>query len=411
MSDPRPVPLRRNRDFAKLWVGQFASTLGSQTSYVAYPLLILGLTGSPLLAGIAGTARAVPQWALGLVAGALVDRWDRRRLMLICDVVRLLALSTMVIGLTTGIAGFPLIVAVALVEGSATVVFSPAETTALRHVVPATQLREASARNESREYAAMLSGTPLGGALYSIASFVPFLFDAVSYLVSFLSIFLIRAPFRDEGPAGARQPIVASVADGVRWLWRQPFLRGSTVMVAATNLVGTALPTTLIVIATNNHVPPVAIGLILTMGGVGGLAGSVVAAWAARRVSPAWVVLGFPWVWAALLPLLLLRGSTVWVLGIVFGLMLAAAPLWNSVIFTYRVVLVPDELQGRVDSSCRFVTQSTAPLGPLLAGVLLEYGSATLTILALTGFTAVVGLVGAATRSLRHPPDIPAVIG
>jgi len=107
----------------------------------------------------------------------------------------------------------------------------------------------------------------------------------------------------------------------------------------------------------------------------------------------------------------LLRGSTVWVLGIVFGLMLAAAPLWNSVIFTYRVVLVPDELQGRVDSSCRFVTQSTAPLGPLLAGVLLEYGSATLTILALTGFTAVVGLVGAATRSLRHPPDIPAVIG
>jgi len=67
MSDPQPVPLRRNRDFAKLWVGQFTSTLGSQTSYVAYPLLILGLTGSPLLAGIAGTARAAPQWALGLV--------------------------------------------------------------------------------------------------------------------------------------------------------------------------------------------------------------------------------------------------------------------------------------------------------------------------------------------------------
>ncbi|MDQ2835885.1 MAG: MFS transporter [Actinomycetota bacterium] len=404
----RPVPLSRNRDFRLLWVSQLASVLGSRMSYVAYPLLVLSLTGSPVLAGLIATARAAPQWILGLPAGGLADRWDRRRLMLGCDLIRFLALSCIVVGLLTGLLGYPVVIVIALIEGSATVLFSPAEVGALRHVVPASQLRAATARNESREYGAMLAGPPIGGALYAVASVLPFLGDALSYLVSFVTVSMIRTPFR-SAPVDRSGPgsLVTGVRDGLRWVWRQPFLRSSVLMVAGSNLVGNAMPTALVVIAHERGTSAAVIGTVLTLGGLGGLVGSVIAGWAADRVPASWVVVGFPWVWAALLPLLLISHGQVLMMGAVFGLMLAAAPLWNSVLATYRIVLVPDELQGRVDSACRFLTQSVTPLSPPLAGVLLEYTSITITVLAMFGWMLMLGVIGALLPTLRHPPDLP----
>lgn len=405
----QPVPLSRNRDFRFLWISQLASVLGSRMSYVGYPLLVLSLTGSPVLAGLITTARMAPQWLLGLPAGVLADRWNRRRLMLGSDLIRFVALSSVVVGLLTDLLSYPAVIVVALVEGSATVLFSPAEVGALRHVVPASQLRTATARNESREYGAMLSGPPLGGALFGVASVLPFLGDALSYLVSFSMVAMIKTPFRSAPLEASRKgSILAGVRDGLGWLWRQRFLRASVLMVAASNLVGNAMPTTLVVIGHDRHVPAAVIGTVLTIGGAGGLLGSVIAGWVANRVKASWVVVGFPWVWTALLPWLLIGGGQMIVMGVVFGLMLAAAPLRNSVLSTYRIVLVPDELQGRVDSACRFITQSVTPLSPLLAGVLLEYTSVTVTLLCLLAWMVACSLVATVLPVLRRPPELPA---
>jgi hypothetical protein len=166
------------------------------------------------------------------------------------------------------------------------------------------------------------------------------------------------------------------------------------------------MPTLLIVTAHANGSSPALIGAVLTISGAGGLIGSFVAAWAADRVSATTVVLGFPWVWAALLPLLFLPGGIV-VMGVVFGLMLAVAPLWNSVISTYRIVLVPDGLQGRVDSACRFFTQSISLLSPLAVGVLLEYAGTTTAIVSMLAWMVLLGVVGFVVPVLRNPPLLP----
>ncbi|MFI1567902.1 MFS transporter [Streptomyces sp. NPDC020490] len=401
------VPLSRNRDFTLLWISQLASVLGSRMAYVAYPLLVLSLTGSPVMAGLIGTVRAAPQWILGLPAGLIADRVDRKRLMLTCDLVCLIALTTLVVGLATDLLTYPQVVVVALVEGSAAVLFSPAEVAALRHVVPASQVRAATARNESREYGAMLAGPSLGGALFAVSRFLPFLGDALSYLVSFLTVSAIRTPFRST-PARGKETggIIRGIGVGLSWLVRQRFLRASVLMVAASNMVGNAMPTLLIVTAHAHGSSPALVGAVLTLSGAGGLIGSVVASWAADRVSATTVVLGFPWVWAALLPLLFLPGGVV-VMGVVFGLMLAVAPLWNSVISTYRIVLVPDQLQGRVDSACRFFTQSVSLLSPLMAGVLLEYAGTTTTIVSMLAWMVLLGVVGLVMPVLRNPPPLP----
>jgi MFS family permease len=401
-----PPPLSRNRDFRLLWISQLASVLGSRMSYVGYPLLVLSLTGSPVLAGLVATARSAPQWLLGLPAGMLADRWDRRRLMLGCDLVRFGTLAGIVIGIATGTLGYPVIVLAALIEGSATVLFSPAEVGALRHVVPAVQLRAATGRNESREYGAMLAGPPLGGALFGVASVLPFVGDAVSYLVSFSMVASIRTRFRSAPLPADRESMLAAIGNGLRWLSQQRFLRASVLMVAASNLVGNAIPTMLVVVGHQRQVPAAVIGTALTLGGAGGLAGSVIAGWLANRIRASWVVVGFPWVWTVLLPFLLIGHGQIVVMGVVFGLMLAAAPLWNAVLATYRIVLVPDELQGRVDSACRFVTQSVTPLSPLLAGVLLEYASLTVTVLALVGWMLLLSLLGTVLPVLRRPPEL-----
>ncbi|MFE0019385.1 MFS transporter [Amycolatopsis sp. NPDC059021] len=402
-----PVPLSKNRDFTLLWVSQLASVLGSRMSYVGYPLLVLSLTGSPVLAGLVATARGVPQWLLGLPAGLFADRWDRRKLMLTCDLVRCVALTSIVAGLATGWLTYPHVIAVALIEGAATVLFSPAEVGALRHVVPAVQLRSATARNESREYGAMLAGPPIGGALFSVASLLPFLGDALSYLVSFTTVSMIKTRFRSApAPDTKTLSLFSGVRDGLRWVVRQPFLRGSILMVAATNLVGNAMPTLLVVIGHESHTPAAVVGTVLTLAGAGGLIGSFAAAWAADRIPASWVVIGFPWVWAALLPVMLVTGDII-VMGVVFGLMLAAAPLWNSVLSAYRIVLVPDALQGRVDSACRFFSQSVTPLSPVLAGLLLQYYGSTTTVLVLLGWLLLVALAGTVVPALRHPPALP----
>src|SRR5437667_1156637 len=126
-----PTPLRRNRDYILLWTGQLASAIGTDASALAFPLLVLALTHSPLRAGIVGFAQTVPNLFLFLPAGALVDRWDRKKLMVRSDVVRALALGSIAVALALDRLTFGQIVVVALIEGGLSGLFRVAQTAAL----------------------------------------------------------------------------------------------------------------------------------------------------------------------------------------------------------------------------------------------------------------------------------------
>jgi MFS family permease len=180
------------------WTGEALSGLGSQISLVAYPLLVLALTGSPAKAGIVGFARNVPIAVLALPAGVLADRVDRRYLLVACDAISALALASIPVAIVAGGVPYGLIVVVALVDGSGFVLSWVTERGVLRQLVVPEQLGEAVARNESRIFGAMLAGPPLGGLLFGIGRAIPFLGDAVSYGASTATKLLISAPFQQR---------------------------------------------------------------------------------------------------------------------------------------------------------------------------------------------------------------------
>ena len=171
-----PTPLRRNRDFLFLWSGQVVSTIGTRASSVAFPLLVLGLTGSPSKAGLVAFAQTLPFVLLFLPGGAVVDRVDRKRVLLAADVVRALAFATLVAALALDRIRLGHIVAVAFVEGAGFVFFRLAEAAALTKVVPPEQLSTALAQNQARDQGAMLAGAPIGGLLFGLDRTAPFLF-------------------------------------------------------------------------------------------------------------------------------------------------------------------------------------------------------------------------------------------
>ena len=201
------VPLRRNRDFVLLQLGQGLSTLGSTSTYVAYPLLVLALTHSPPKAGVVGFANVLPYALFALLAGVAADRVDRKRLMIAMDLVRAAAMASIVAALAAGVLTFWQVAVVAFVEGSAFVFFNIAEVGALRSVVPGRQLPEAAAAEQARYAAVTVAGPSLGGALFGLGRSLPFLGDAVSYAGSILTLVWMRTPFQET--ARARHGTVA----------------------------------------------------------------------------------------------------------------------------------------------------------------------------------------------------------
>jgi len=178
-----------------LQAGQLLSSAGTQSTSIAYALLTLALTGSPAKAGLVGFMRLAPFAALALPAGVAADRFDRRRIMVAADAVRGIALGLLAAALVAGRASFGAILAVAFVEGAGTAFFFPASAGALRSVVPTRQLPSAAGAGQARQATVRLAGPPLGGALFGIGRAVPFVFDALSYGGSLVSVLLMRTPF------------------------------------------------------------------------------------------------------------------------------------------------------------------------------------------------------------------------
>lgn len=203
-----------------LWSGQAASTTGSQVTQVALPLLILALTHSPVQASIVSGLGFLPYLLFSLPAGALVDRWNRKVVMMLCDAGRALNMSTVPLALLLGHLTMGQLYVVATVEGTLLVFFTVSEAACLTRLVPQEQLPQAAGQNEAIWGLSALCGPPLAGVLYqTLGRAIPFAFDAVSYAASVVSIGFIRTRFQDACERDGT-PILADVQEGVLWLWR-----------------------------------------------------------------------------------------------------------------------------------------------------------------------------------------------
>ena len=399
MTTPAPPPLRRNRDFLLLWSGQVVSTVGSEVSQLAYPLLVLALTHSARDAGIVGFARALPFLLLYLPAGAYVDRWDRKRVMLAADAGRALALGSVAIWLAVGRPPLAWLAITSFVEGSLFVFFQLSEGAALPQIVPKEQLPQAIAQNQARMQGAGLVGSPLGGALYGLSRLLPFAADAVSYAVSFVSLLFVRPALQGEREP-TRRTLRNEIGDGLGWLRRQPFMRAITACVAGTNFVHQALSLVLIVRLRNLGASSALIGAVFAIIAVGSIAGALAGPWVQRRVPPRVVVLGSLWIWPVQTAALFLLGSPV-VIGIVTAVAYTAGPVFNVVVGAYRYALVPERLYGRVASATLLFAWGSIPLGSLFAGYGIAAWGARPMLLVLAAILLVIALAATASRDLR----------
>jgi len=395
-----PQSLWHNRDFVLLRAGQGVSVVGSGVSGLAFPLLVLAVTHSTIAAGLVGFFAGAPRLLFTLPAGVLVDRWDRKRTMILCDTGRALALGSIALTLYLGILPVAQLDIVAFVEGSLAVVFGLAESASIPRVVPPSQLTEAASVNQASGQAASVVGPPLGGYLYGLSHILPFTADAVSYALSVFSLLFITTPLQGERRRSG-QNLRAEVAEGVQWAWRQPFIRVSVFLVGGSNFLSSAASLAVIVLARHLHANPPTIGLIFTISSLGGLLGSILAGRARRYLKLRWVMTGMLWGFALLFPLYTLASNFL-VVGVIGALMAAMGVTWNVVAIGYISGLIPDALQGRVRAAMQLVSGGLIPLGPLVAGVMLQSAGLNATFLVFGVLAGTLALVAAVSRAVRE---------
>ncbi|HZS23374.1 MAG TPA: MFS transporter [Gaiellaceae bacterium] len=397
------IPLRRNRDFVLLQVGQALSTIGSQSSSIAYPLLVLATTHSPAKAGVVGFANIAPYAIFALFAGVAADRWDRKQVMIAMDTVRVLAMVSIVVVYALGKLTFAQIAIVAFVEGSAFVFFNVAEVGALRSVVPARQLPDAAAAEQARVSTVTLAGPPLGGALFGLGRSLPFLADAVSYVFSVVSLIAMKTPFQESRPRDPA-PMRTQIKEGIAWLWGQPFLRTGAVIFSGNNFVFQALYLVLIVVGRRQGLSSGELGGLVAAFGVASLAGSLVSPRVSRALSVRGIMLLNQWVFACFV--LFLVDTNVYVLFACVIPVAIVSPWLNAVVIGYRTAVTPDHLIGRVSSVARNIALLSQPLGPLVAGLLLASFSPRLTVSVFAAVCIALAVWSTVSPSIRRAPSL-----
>jgi MFS family permease len=398
-SAEKPPSLWRNKAFRLLWGSQALSDLGSSMSHLAMPLLTLGLTGSPVKAGIVGTSSAIVRLACQLPAGVITDRLDRRRLMLVADAVRLIAYALLGWVVLHGGVTLGWIVATAVITEVFSVAHENAQFGAVRNVVALTQVAEATARNEARGAAVSLIGPPIGGALYGVARSLPFLADAFSYLLSFIGIALIRQPMQQVRTEPREHP-VKELVEGIRFTIGEPFLRAVLFIAPPINLAFNGISFAVIIILQQQGTPPALIGTVETGFGAGILVGALLAPTLARKIPLRWLVFGIGWAGVALMAVsAALSGSIL--IGIPMALAIMLGPACNAALFGYQAAITPDRLQGRVMSVIFLGAMSLSSLAALIAGVLVHAWGGPATVLTFAGIMAIAAITATTSKGIR----------
>jgi len=402
------VPLRRNRDFVLLQAGQLLSNAGTQSTQIAYPQLVLALTHSPAKAGIVAFARALPLWVFALPGGLAADRFGRKSLMIAADVVRAAALAALGVVILLGTVAFWEIPAVAFVEGAGSAVFAAATMGAMRSVVPTPQLPMATSVLTARFAIVRLAGPPLGGVLFGLARSLPFLADAGSYAFSTASLAAMRTPFEEERLPESG-PMLARLLEGVRFLWKNPFLRTIVLLFSLAQFILPGVTLALVVIGKRQGLTSGEIGGLVAAAGVFLLLGSVLAPFVRRLLpTPALIVLEF-WTWAGCA--LFLVWPSVYVLAASILPTMVAIPTTDSVVWPYQLSLTPDRLQGRMQAAVSSITTGLVTVGPLVAGFLLANVSERATIAVFAAAGVKIALWGTLSPAIRSAPSLDAVSG
>jgi MFS family permease len=213
----QPVALWRNRDYLLLWLGNAVSSLGTACTQFAFPLLIVVLTRSIAAAGLAYSLGQLPYVLLSLPVGSLVDRWPRKRVMLLSTFGLMVCVAgiPLALFLTGGALRLFLLYVIAFSLGAISLFYELAQFAVLAWIVPKSQLTTAVAQNEVIVGSSALVGPAVGSLLFSISRLLPFVADALSSLILLGLLLFMRSPMQSERRAQRRHLLLESVSDSI----------------------------------------------------------------------------------------------------------------------------------------------------------------------------------------------------
>lgn len=365
-----------SRAFEALWVGQTVSALGTQVSMVALPLIaVLVLHAGPFELGILAALETVPYLVLSLPAGVFVDRTDRRRTMIACDVARAALLIGTGLAIVTGNVSISLLCVVALGVGSLSVFFSVAYTSYVATLLAADQLVAGNQRLELSESAAQVVGPTIGGTILQVAGgAAAALLDGVSYLVSAVAIFASGPPAGGK-PAAPRTRVglFDGIGEGLRRVGGDRILRDLAASTAILNLgSGMILAVVVLFATTDLGLDAAEFGLIYGLGNLGFLLGALSVGVLTARLGVGRTFAWSTFATAGAMVLIALSGSAAGAFLLLAGRFLGAAatPLFNINALSLRQARVSHAIMGRVNATFLFIDWGPLPLGSLIGGTL-----------------------------------------
>jgi MFS family permease len=407
---------RLSADFWKFWAGQTISNLGSSVTLFVLPLLVFKLTGSALNLAISAATAFMPYLLFGLVIGAWVDRTNRKRLMIVADIARALAIASIPLMDALGWLSVGWIYAIGFISSTLTIGFDSSEFAAIPSLVAQDNLVTANGRIQASYSAASILGPLLAGVL---VAFVPvsalLLLDATSFLISALSLSLIGASFNHStGTEREASSIRQDIVEGLRYVLGHPVLRNISAMMALVNFVGSTVYAQLVLFAKERlSASDVQVGLLYSAGSAGVVALGLAAGSLRQRWSFSTVALGALMLQGLLIIALALT-RVYWVALPIWMICSGLGILFNINTSSLRQAIVPNHLLGRVVSIAGVLAWSAIPLGTFLGGLLIErthdvalvYGSiGILTFLIPLGFAFTP--LGRADRYLSKPEQAP----
>jgi MFS family permease len=414
---PPAASVVRNPDFVRLWTAQTISQFGTQVSLLALPLVAISLLqASAFDVALLGTVEFLPFILFSLAAGAWVDRLRRRPILILGDVGRALALGSIPIAFGFGALTLTQLFIVAFVVGILTVFFDVAYQSYLPAVVERDQLVDGNGKLEVSRTIAQTAGPTIGGGLIGLVTApLAILVDSLSYVFSALFVLLIRTAEPTPDPrvdehGRVRGGLRDEVAQGLRYVLGNPYLRGIAACTGITNFFSSMVFATYLVYAVRElGMTAVQIGLVFGLGNVGSILGALIADRLRRRLG-----LGPTLVWAIFLgtPGLLLIALAprafpfpfLVASGLLFGL---SVVVYNINQLSFRQAITPATMQGRMHATMRFIVWGTMPIGSILGGVIAtasnDVGLA-IRIGAIGSLFGVIPLVITPVRTLRDMP-------
>ncbi|MFT3797403.1 MFS transporter [Microbacterium sp.] len=369
------APRRLGSGFRWLLGSSWTSNIGDGIALAAAPLLIASMTSSPILVAAGAILQYLPWLVFGLHAGAVADRFDRRTLVMVGGAARAVVVAALIAFLVSGTATIWIVLVVAFLYGTAEVFVDTAGSSILPMLLTPADLGVGNARLQAGYLVAnQFAGPPLGAFLFAAGSAWPFLVQTVCMTLAIVLIArmaLTPLPRKDLTDP-ARTPVHTDIAEGLRWLWRNPPVRTLVVIVLVFNVTWAAPWGVLVLYATEHlGLGPVGYGALTTASAAGGMVAVLGFGWLERHVSFATLIRVC--LSAEVLMHLAFALTTGWAAFVIMFFFGLYAFVWGTISTTVRQRLVPQELQGRIASVNMVGVFGGLVIGQALGGVIAQF--------------------------------------